>query len=339
MRKTKRIKRWREALFIVVLVGALCILVHLFAAIDHYYFGSVVLPPEIVSCTTSAQDYPDALDEETGVTEADAESHRFSNSTVSDTEMSVHFLDVGQGDATLVVNGEHAMLIDTGTDDCGTKLQLYLNKQGIERLDYLVLTHTDADHIGSADVIITKFPIDTVLMGDYPKDTATYRDTIYALKAGNLSYMVPSAGDTYALGDASFTIVGPVKAYDNSNDTSLCLLLQKGNDTFLFTGDAGVGAEEDMLNAGWNLDADVYHVGHHGSRYSSGNTFLDAVSPTYAVISCGDKNEYGHPHAQTLISLRKLGVSVFRTDEQGTIVATTSGNKIKWNCAPSETWR
>lgn len=257
----------------------------------------------------------------------------------STVEMSVHFIDVGQGDATLVINGDYAMLIDAGIDDYGTRLQLYLQKQGIEKLDYLILTHTDADHIGAADVIITKFPIDTVFMGDYPKNTVTYRDTLAAFNASGLSYMIPSAGSTYELGDAFFTFVNPGKEYDNSNDSSLCFFLQKGDNTFLFTGDAGMDVEEDILDAGWDLSADVYHVGHHGSRYSSCSTFLEAVSPTYAVISCGEDNEYGHPHAQTLNTLRKMGVKVFRTDEQGTIVATTSGVEIKWNCAPSETWK
>lgn len=255
------------------------------------------------------------------------------------TEMSVHFIDVGQGDATLIINGEHAMLIDAGVDGSGTKLQSYLKKQGVERLDYLILTHTDADHIGAADVVITKMEIDTVFMGDFAKDTVTYRDTISALDAKSLSYSIPSAGSVYSLGDATFTIVAPNKAYDNANDFSIGLYLTKGNISFLFTGDAGENAEADMLAAGWNLDADVYHVGHHGSRYSSSQPFLDAVSPTYAVISCGEDNSYGHPHSQTLNALRSMGVKVFRTDEQGTIIATTYGDELKWNCQPSETWQ
>lgn len=267
-----------------------------------------------------------------------------SNFTVSEcssekkTEMSVHFLDVGQGDATLIINGEHAMLIDAGVDDCGTKLQLYLEKQGVEYLDYLILTHTDADHIGAADVIVTKFQIGTVFMGDYPKNTVIYRDTLSALKEKDLSYVFPSAGNTYMLGDATFTFVGPEKEYDNANDTSLCFILQKGNNTFLFTGDAGTEAEEDMIDAGWDLHAEVYHVAHHGSRYSSSEAFIEEISPLYAVISCGENNEYGHPHAQTLNTLRRYGVELFRTDEQGVIVVTTSGNGLTWSCTPSDTW-
>lgn len=282
-------------------------------------------------------------------TESDCKSDKnsnISNSTISvsenaseeKTEMSVHFLDVGQGDATLVVNGDHAMLIDAGVDDCGTKLQLYLEKQGVKYLDYLILTHTDADHIGAADVIVTKFQIGTVLMGDYPKNTATYRDTLSALKEKDLSYVFPSASNTYMLGDAAITFIGPGKEYDNANDTSLCFILQKGNITFLFTGDASAEVEKNMIDAGWDLHAEVYHVAHHGSRYSSSEAFIEKIFPLYAVISCGANNEYGHPHAQTLNTLRKYGVELFRTDEQGVIIVTTSGSELEWNCAPSNTW-
>jgi len=254
-------------------------------------------------------------------------------------EMQVHFIDVGQGDATLVIAGEHAMLIDAGDDSKGTKIQLYLKTQGIERLDYLVLTHTDADHIGGADVIISKFDIGNVFIGDYPKDNNTYRDLMQALETKRLTYSTPDIGDTYALGDAFFMLVAPNRTYSDPNNSSIALVLQNGQNRFLFTGDAQEEAEADILANGLNIDCDVLKAGHHGSSTSNTKGLLTAVSPAYSVISCAPDNSYGHPHAEVLNNLRAMGVKVFRTDEQGSVVATSDGTEITWNCAPSESWK
>ncbi len=254
------------------------------------------------------------------------------------TEMEVHFLDVGQGDCTLIKSGDAVMLIDTGDDSQGTKIQNYLNKQGIKKLDYLILTHPDSDHIGSAAVIITKFDIDKVLMSNFEKDNKTYRKLIQALDDKRLKGVVPKVGAVYTLGSAEFTILAPNKTYDDPNNASIALLLQNGENTFLFTGDAEDTAEKDILKNGLSVKAEVYKAGHHGSKSSSGKKFLVQVSPTYAVISCGEDNSYGHPHAKTLNNLRAMGIKVFRTDEQGAIIAVSDGNNITWNCAPSESW-
>lgn len=254
-------------------------------------------------------------------------------------KMEVHFLDVGQGDSTLIVCGEHAMLIDTGDDTRGTQIQSYLQKQKIEKLDYLVLTHPDSDHIGGAPVIIEKFEIDKVFVSNFEKDNRTYQKLIQALDDKRLSYTTPKVGARYSLGTASVTILAPGQEYENPNDASVALLVQNGNHKFLFTGDAGEDAEQDMLDSGAALSADVYHVGHHGSKTSTSADFLEAVNPTYAVISCAEGNEYGHPHAQTLNALRAKGVKVYRTDEAGTIIASSDGKKLTFNVPASDTWK
>ena len=257
-------------------------------------------------------------------------------------ELEVHFLDVGHGDSTVVVCGEHAMMIDCGDDTQGTKLQYYLTKHGVKELEYLVLTHPDKDHIGGAPVIITKFSPGKVFQSGYYKDNRTAERLRETLQYERIDAVTPKVGEEYQLGEAYFTILAPNRAYEESNDSSIALLLHFGENTFLFTGDAEKEAEADMTknskDSALSLKADVYQAGHHGSRSSSKKKFLEAVSPEFAVISCDYQGEHGHPHAEVLNRLRKAGIQVFRTDEQGTIVAVSDGKNITWNCAPSESW-
>lgn len=253
--------------------------------------------------------------------------------------MEVHFLDVSQGDATLVTCDGHAMLIDAGDDTKGTAIQNYLKKQKIKSLDYLILTHPDADHIGGAPVIITKFEISKVFVSNFEKANKAYRKLIQALDDNNLKSSTPAVKSKYSLGTAEFTILAPNDTYDTPNDSSIALLLKNGKNSFLFTGDAEEAAEKNILSTGIDISADVYKVGHHGSRTSTSQKFFKAVDPDYAVISCGEGNSYGHPHAETLNTLRTNGVAVYRTDENGTIIATSDGKTISFNVPASETWK
>ena len=254
-------------------------------------------------------------------------------------EMQVHFMDVGQGDATLILFGGEAMLIDAGDDSKGTAVQNYLQKQGVTRLKYLVLTHTDADHIGGSDVIISKFPVDNVFIGDFPKENKVYGELMDTLEAQGFPWSTPQVGNTYTLGSARFTILAPNKEYDDPNNCSIALIVENGEDSFLFTGDAEEEAEADILANGLSVDCDVFKAGHHGSKTSNSTVFLETASPKMAVISCGEDNSYGHPHAGPLNTFRSMGVKLYRTDEQGSIVATSTGQGITWNTAPSETWQ
>ena len=253
--------------------------------------------------------------------------------------MEVHFIDVGQGDSTLIKVGGHAMLIDAGDNSEGTAVQSYLDSQNVEKIDYAIGTHPDADHIGGLDVVVYKFDCKKVFMPDVTSDTKTYDDVVQALKSKNQKAQAPKLGKTYSLGDATFTIIAPVKDYgDDTNDWSIGILLQYGKNRFLFTGDAAKQAEDDMIDTGEDLSADVYKASHHGSKTGSSDDFLDKVSPAYAVISCGEGNKYGHPSAQTLNNFRSRGIKTFRTDNQGTIVAYSDGSDITWNASPDTTW-
>lgn len=254
-------------------------------------------------------------------------------------KMEVHFIDVGQGDSTLITCDGHAMLIDAGDYSKGTAIQNYLQRQKVTKLDYLILTHPDSDHIGGAPVIITKFEIDKVFVSNYEKDNKTYLKLIQALDNKRLKYTTPKVGTQYTLGTAKITILAPNGEYDNPNDASVALMIQNGENKFLFTGDAGEDAERDMLETDIGLSADVLKAGHHGSRTSTSGKFFEAVSPSCAVISCGEDNSYGHPHAETLNTFRMNGVKVYRTDEDGTIVAVSDGKKVTFNVPASETWK
>lgn len=255
--------------------------------------------------------------------------------------LEVHYIDVGQGDATLIKCGSHAMLIDGGNNNKGTTVQLYLKKQGVESLDYVIGTHPDADHIGGLDVIVYKYNCDTVIMPDYEKDTKTYQELVDVIHDKNMKITYPVVGEQYALGEAKFTIIAPnSNSYGgNANDYSVAILLEYGKNRFLFTGDAEEASETEMLSNGIELSADVYKVAHHGSRSASTQEFLNAVRPKYAVISCGEGNSYGHPHAEVLNRLRSMGVEVFRTDEQGSIIASSDGENITWNCSATDSWK
>ncbi len=255
--------------------------------------------------------------------------------------LEVHFIDVGQGDATLIKQGEHAMLIDAGDNDKGTALQSYLQHQGVEHLDYAVGTHPDSDHVGGLDVVLYKFSWDKVFLPDLKKDTKTYQDVLRVIQDKRKEITYPEAGTVYSLGSAEFTVIAPVKEDygDNWNDYSVGILLEFGENRFVFTGDAEEDAEQDMLAEGIDLSADVLKAAHHGSDTANTMEFLEEVNPQAVVISCGEGNSYGHPRAGAMNNFRSIGAEVYRTDEQGTIVAVSDGEKITWNCSPSESWK
>ena len=245
--------------------------------------------------------------------------------------LQVTFLDVGQGDCTLIRQGEHAMLFDCGPDDRGTYIQNFLEKQGIDTLDYVIASHPDEDHIGSMDVIVTKFDCQTILMMETQKDTRTVRDVQDAIRYKGYETVSPKPGEIYELGEARFQILAPIWDYgDDSNNNSIVIRLEYGNTSFLFTGDAEKEEEQDMVADGAYLKSDVYQAGHHGSSNASSRNFLEAVRPAYTVISCGAENDYGHPHAETLQRLQEIGSEIFRTDWQGTVQAVSDGENISW---------
>ena len=253
----------------------------------------------------------------------------------------VHFIDVGQGDSILIQAGEQAMLVDAGTNESGSVVTEYLRSLNITKLDYLIGTHPHEDHIGGLDDVIHSFDIGTVIMPNVSHTTQTYEDVLDALLEKNLTVTAPHPGDSYSIGDASFTVLSPsaeiaeqAAENDDLNNLSVGIRLVYGSNAFVLCGDAESDSEEAMVESGLDLKADVLKAGHHGSSTSTSDAFLAAVDPDYAVISCGKDNSYGHPHQETMDKLNAADISIFRTDEQGTVVAVSDGSSITWSSAP-----
>lgn len=262
----------------------------------------------------------------------------FSNKEVN-SDLEVHFLDVGQGDSILLMCDGESMLIDAGGNSRGDDVVDYIRYQKIDKLDYVVATHPDADHIGGIDTVLNNIGCDKVIMNDDKKDTVTYNEVVDIIKEKDIEVNEPQAKQTFALGCASVCVLGPSEENEDVNNNSIVLLVKHGKETFLFSGDAEEEEMKQISSLGIDIKSSVYKVSHHGSSNGVYKEFIDKVSPEFAVISCGEDNSYGHPHAEALNYLRAENIATFRTDEQGTIVAVSDGEGITWNCSPSESWQ
>lgn len=255
----------------------------------------------------------------------------------NDGEILFHFIDIGQGDAILITTKSGNMLIDTGESSERDKLVSYLDAAGVTSFRYVVFTHTDADHIGSADYIIKNYDVQTVILPDDYKTTETYKRMKDALDEKQTDTVLigeedpcEQSGYSFLLGSMRSTVIAPIKDYDDANEMSIVIKAQYGNTSVMLTGDAETESEGDIVDH-WDpefLKCDVLKVGHHGSRTSTTSAFLNAVSPKIAVISCGEGNSYGHPHAETLEKLKAKGITVYRTDILGTVVLKSDGETI-----------
>lgn len=251
-------------------------------------------------------------------------------------ELTVTFLDVGQGNAVLVQSGGEAMLIDGGDREYSSFVVSCLKNAGVTELSYAVASHYDADHLNGIVGALHAFPCEEVLAADYVTDTRVYESFCEVIAEQGIELVYPKAGEVYEIGDASFTVVCP-DSYDHAdaNDNSVGIRLVHGANSFLICGDAGEASEEAMLKSGVVLDSDVYLASHHGSDGSSSAEFLEAVSPEAVVISVGKDNQYGHPSARVLDDAAAVGAEIYRTDLQGTITVTSDGEQLFWNTEPA----
>jgi len=238
-------------------------------------------------------------------------------------ELCVQFIDVGQADAAFITCGNEAMLIDGGNVNDSQKIYSILQNSGYKNLKAIIVSHAHEDHCGGIAAALSVCTVDVVY------SPVTYYDSDAFLNITKKATLtIPKAGETFMLGTARVEILGPVKSYDNPNNTSIVCKITNGKDSILFTGDMETTAERDLIESGAKLSADVLKVGHHGADTSTGYVFLREVMPTYGIISVGSNNSYGHPTEAVLSKLRDADVKVYRTDMQGDIIVKSSGNGI-----------
>lgn len=254
-------------------------------------------------------------------------------STNPGSNMLVHYINVGQGDAELIqVNGLN-MLIDAGPGSNEKDLISYLDKLKIKKLDYVIATHPHEDHIGNMDDVINTYEIGKFYAPKVEHTTKAFEKMVTALKKKDLKINVIKEGtDTIDLGENTKISVFSPKANFNDkkdlNNYSPIIKIQYGNNSFLFTGDAEKLEENYVLDKGYDVTADVLKLGHHGSTTSTSENFLKKVNPSIGIISCGIDNDYGHPHKETLKKLEKYKVKIYRTDKDGTITLSSDGKNI-----------
>ncbi|SDA27782.1 Metallo-beta-lactamase superfamily protein [Ruminococcus sp. YE71] len=252
--------------------------------------------------------------------------HTSSPETNKRTKTWVEFIDVGQGDCALVCSDGHYMLIDTGDRDSSDTVILRLQQLGVKKLDYLLLSHPHADHIGEAADICNAFETGSVIMPNIPDellpDSVSYDQLVETAAIEDAEDM------SYTFGECTFDTYAPTEYDTDLNNWSMLVKLTCGDCTFLFTGDCSFDEENSFLERWVDVDADVLKVGHHGSAYATGDDWLAAVSPQISVISCGAQNDYGHPSDVTVNKLNDYGSEVYITAEVGSVVIETDGETV-----------
>lgn len=244
--------------------------------------------------------------------------------------LSVHIIDVGQGDCILIKTPKNKnILVDGGDEDNNRIIKSYLNLKGVKKLDIIIATHLDKDHIGSLDYVIENYTIGKIYTPNQKDNSTHYKNLIKACKNKNLKINYLSKDDLIKLDESTkISVLSPSYIQDNNNANSIVFNLSYKDMDFLFTGDCEKENEIDITNA-YNLDkVDFLKVAHHGSSSSSTDSFIKETSPNIAAISCGYKNNYGHPHKSTLDTLEKYDVHTLRTDINGDLVFYSNGTKI-----------
>lgn len=249
-----------------------------------------------------------------------------SSETSANKEMSVHFIDVGQGDSILIQSPKGKnMLIDGGKREKGTDVVTYLRQQGVEKLDYVVATHPDADHIGGLLAVLNSISINNFVDSGKEHTTETYEKMLQLILDKHIPFIVPSVGDTIPLDSGiEITVLNTGEKDDDNNEASIVLRVQYEDVSFLLTGDADAGVEKSMLSE-YDLKSTVLKAGHHGSDTSSSDAFIREVQPEVSILSYGENNMYGHPTPEVVTRLKKVNSDIYSTAEVGNIVVKTDG--------------
>ncbi len=262
--------------------------------------------------------------------------------TVEQDEIAVHFIDVGQGDCIFIDTPDKDMLIDSGEYEYASRVIRYLHSNGVTKLDYIIATHPHSDHMGGMARIMTAFDVGEFIMSEVPEDMIPiaeyYTKVMNTLALKGITTTYSEVGRTITLCEGTqLNIIGPLgSGYDDLNSYSIIAKLTSGNRSFLFTGDMEKDAELELVNSWLNLSADVIKIPHHGSSSSSSSAFVKRVRPSYAVVSVGVDNTYGHPNSEVLIRYRLIGGKVISTMNSGSVVFITDGNKITYITSEQE---
>lgn len=250
---------------------------------------------------------------------------------VSGGEVQFHFIDVGQGDAALIRTEWGDVLIDAGTNSSEDELKAYLDSLGVVDIEYAVFTHPHEDHIGGADMVLNTYNVKRVIMPNATATSKTFERMMDAIEAEKCEVIEATPDYVFKVGELVCTILAPIsEKYSNTNNYSVVIRMDYGETSVLFTGDAEVDSEAEMLaryGLKGTLDCDLLKAGHHGSDTSSSQDFLDAVTPAFAVISVGEGNTYDHPKQVTLTRFDTMNVPYYRTDKEGSIIFTTTGGE------------
>ncbi|MED3877231.1 MBL fold metallo-hydrolase [Lysinibacillus capsici] len=240
-------------------------------------------------------------------------------------EMQVHFIDVGQGDSILIESPSgKTMLIDGGVKGAGQQIVSYLKELGINKLDIVVATHPDADHIGGLIPVLDNMTIEQFFDSGKVHTSQTFEEMLTRIDEKNIPYHVPKIGDDIEFDkDVNVKVLNANDQATDNNDASIVLKMTYGNVSFLLTGDAGVALEKEMLQ--YDVKATVLKAGHHGSNTSSSEEFIQAVKPEVTILSYGEDNKYGHPHAEIVDRLQAIGSKIYATADLGTITVSTDG--------------
>ena len=318
--KLKPRKRYAGKQKAGIVLAALSVTLYFSAALTQP-LPTVVSPagsPQQDSAASSQQDSSASSQSDTGAPSATAQTS---------TNVTIKFIDVGQGEAILIALPEKTMLIDAGPTGSAPKIAQVLQELGRNKIDYLVATHPDEDHIGGMADVISSTQIGTIYAPNKTNNTATYRKFLTAVQNNNLQITLAEAGTIIDQTDAyKLEILWPTKDanFPDTNDYSIIIKLTVGTKTFLFTGDAPTNA---ILNSNPG-HIDVLKVSHHGSRTGTTEVLIHKLSPTYAVLSYAVDNSYGHPMQSVLNALRKHSVEVWGTGANGTITITCDGTNI-----------
>lgn len=239
----------------------------------------------------------------------------------------VHFLNVGQGDSTLIQLAGKSALVDGGDSYAGSKVSSYLKANGVTKIDLIVATHSHPDHIGGLLTVLNNFEVKRALDSGEARTPKAYETYLNLINKKNIVHSIAQAGQTIDFDSAvKIEVLSPPPTpFDNTDDNSVILKVIYGNVSFLLMGDAGLGAENRLLNSSYDLKSDVLKVANHGSEQGTSSDFISRVNPSIAVIEVGPYNIYGYPSPKTIDALNLAGSKIYRTDSDGDIVVTTDG--------------